>query len=53
MVRRTKKTEKPKEIGIELWALIRSMLPKKDIPLTKADIRKARTYLRKEKVDHE
>ncbi len=50
---RTKKREKHKEIEIDPSALIHSVLPKKDIPLTKADIRKAKAYLRKKKVDHD
>jgi len=50
MVRRTKKREKPKEIEIDPWTLIRSVLPKNDIRLTKAEMEKARAHLRKRKV---
>lgn len=53
MVRRAKKRKKPKEIEIDFWVQIQSMLPKIGIPLTKADIKKARANLRKKKVDHD
>ncbi len=53
MARRNKKTKKPDVIEMESWTLIRSVLPKNDIPLSKADIKKARAHLRKKKVDHE
>ncbi len=53
MVSRIKKRKKPEKIEIDLWTLIQSIRPKNDIPLTKADIRKARAYLRKRRVDHD
>ncbi len=53
MVRRNKKRKKPEEIEIDLWTLIHSIMPKKDIPLTKADVERAKAYLRKKKVDHD